>query len=381
MNRMDLSEYRILHVITRSDWGGAPRVVKLLAERTNADVAVACGGEGRLIEELEKLGITVFNFPYLESEPRLFSDIKSFQSLFKVLKKESFDLVHCHSTKAGLIGRLSAVALNIPTIFTVHGWGFYNTEYDRLAPVITLGERLLARVTNQIVCVSNNDLDQGKYHGITQHTRSKVIHNGVPPLSLENPRTNLADICPIDPDKPVIGAIARLAPQKNPLSILRTAKKLRDQGYNTQTVLIGKGSLMRKCEKYVQKNNLVDVHLLGFREDALEILPDLDVFLLPSEFEGFPLTILESLHAGVPLVAYDVGGVSEAIENGYTGYVVPKGEHEMFVESVIDVIYNENVNGEMSTNARKIAHEKFTADRMASEYDQVYKQVLEENNF
>ena len=377
---MDLPEKRVLHVITRSEWGGAPRIVELLAEGTDADVAVACGPGGRLIDELRANDIPVFEQPRLDSDPDPVADARAFLDLLGLLRRESFDLVHCHSTKAGLLGRLAAAATNTPCIFTVHGWGFYNTEYGWVAPVIARGERLLARLTDEIVCVSRNDFEQGRRRGITSYTATEVIHNGVRPLSFPDDRTRLADVCDLDPNVPVIGAIARLAPQKKPLTILRTAKRLEDRGQSVQTILVGSGPLMDDCERYVTEHDLDDVYLLGFQEDALDMLPDLDVFLLPSRFEGFPLTVLESLHAGVPLVAYDVGGVAEAIDHGKTGFIVPAGDHDAFVEHVERLLGDDELRSQLSARARTTARSEFSAERMVADYKRVYERVLRQDS-
>jgi glycosyltransferase involved in cell wall biosynthesis len=373
---MDLSKKRILHIITRSDWGGAPRIVKLLAKETEAEVAVACGSGGRLIEELRAEAIPVFVQSSLQSPINPIADFQALFQLTRLLQNESFDLIHCHSTKAGLLGRFAAAVTNTPTVFTVHGWGFYNTEYDWARSVITQGERVLARVTEEIVCVSWNDLKQGRHSGIIQKTNSTVIHNGVRPLSFSDNRSHLEDVCSIDPATPVIGTIARLVPQKNPLAVLRTAKQLQDIGRTVQTVVIGSGPLAENCKQYVVEHNLENVHLLGFREDALELLTDFAAFLLPSQFEGFPLTVLESLHAGVPVVAYDVGGVAEAIQHGETGFIVSADDHVSFVEHVKQLLADDMQRSEMGDRAQAVACEKFSVGRMVSDYNRVYNRVL-----
>ncbi|WP_338756303.1 glycosyltransferase family 4 protein [Halobacterium salinarum] len=375
---MDLSKKHILHIITRSEWGGAPRVVNMLAKHSNPDTSVACGSGGRLISELREANVPVHELPQLESAPSPISDIRTLVQLCYLLNTKDFDLIHCHSTKAGLIGRLAGTITQTPTLFTVHGWGFYNTEYDKLSSAIIHGERFLAQITDAIVCVSENDLRQGDQHNITQNAMTKVIHNGVPPIEFDDDRTQISDICSITNDKPVLGAIVRLAPQKNPKAILRAGKKLQDRGRAVQVVIIGSGPLMAECEDYISKHNLDSVFLLGFQENALELLPDIDIFLLPSRFEGFPLTVLESLHAGVPIVAYDVGGVSEAVQEGCTGYVCAEGDHNQFVDNIEKIIKGDK-SSFMGSNARTIARERFSAQRMSNDYEDVYKQILRDD--
>ncbi|MFC7047196.1 glycosyltransferase family 4 protein [Halobacteriaceae archaeon GCM10025711] len=367
----------ILHVITRSDWGGAPKIVETLATGTEADTAVACGSGGKLINRLEDSSVDVFEIEQLKSPPDPLADLKALSRVISILNSGDFDLVHCHSTKAGALGRIAAAIVGLPSVFTVHGWGFYNTEYRWLSTTIKVGERLLARTTDSIVCVSENDLKVGESMKISSKAAdSRVVKNGIPEIGLPDTRNSIYDQINLDRDIPVIGAIARLAPQKNPIAILRTVKELRDQGIEVAVVLIGDGPLMSECREFIEHANINNAYLLGFVEDALELLPDLDVFLLPSRFEGLPLTVLESMHLGVPLVAYDVGGVPEVIEDGETGYVVPKGDFESFVAATQNLVENEDLRVQFSQRARELAVKNYSADRMISEYEAVYDDLL-----
>lgn len=371
-----LADADILQIITRSDWGGAPLVVKLLATRTQANTAVACGTGGRLIDELQQEDIPVFEQPSLQSPPDPVADARAFADLYRLLRRESFDLVHCHSTKAGLLGRLAARFAGIPTIFTVHGWGFYNTGYDRAAPVIAYGERALARITDAIVCVAENDLVEGRNRGIVEHTETTVIHNGIPSLSSPQNRLTLAEEADIKPNSLVIGTIARLDPAKNPIEILRVGGELQQRGHEVELIMIGDGPLAERCERYADKHN-IDVHFLGFYMRARELLEDFDVFLMPSRFEGFPITVLECLHAGVPVVAYDVGGIAEAVTDGETGFMIPSGDREGFVDRVEELVADPKRRKEMSAHAETVAQTHYTAKRMVADYERVYANVLD----
>jgi glycosyltransferase involved in cell wall biosynthesis len=371
---MNATEPDVLHVITRSDWGGAQRIVTLLAAEAEANTAVACGTGGKLIDELRARETPVFEQSSLQSPPGP-ADARAFVDLYRLLRRESFDLVHCHSTKAGMVGRSAARLTGTPTVFTVHSWGFYNTGYDWAAPVMTRIERFLARSTDALVCVSENDLAEGRDRGIVQRTHSEVIHNGVPPISVPSDRRTLFEEAGIEPGTVVVGAIARLVDQKNPIEIVRIAGELQRRGHDATAVVIGDGPLGADCKRYADDHG-IEIHLLGFRERALELLLDFDVFLLPSEFEGFPLTVLESLHAGVPVVAYDVGGVGEAVVDGETGFVVAPGDATAFADRVERLVTDADRRNEMGNHAKTVAAKEFTAQRMAAEYDQLYADVL-----
>jgi glycosyltransferase involved in cell wall biosynthesis len=288
------------------------------------------------------------------------------------LRRNSFDLVHCHSTKAGALGRFAAAATRTPRLFTVHGWGFYNVEYDWLGPIITNGERLLTRLSDAVVCVSENDQLQARERGVFGVGDGIVIHNGIPPLTPDSDRSTVTTELDVDPGATVIGAVARLSEQKNPMAIVRAAQRVQADGHEVTLVLIGSGPLAEECRRYARTHS-VDARIPGFRDDALELLADIDVFLLPSRFEGLPLTVLEAMHLGIPIVAYDVGGVAEAVSDGDTGLVVPEGSFEQFVQSVERLVADQNQRKQFGQRARERARAQFTAARMIDEYETLYE--------
>lgn len=374
-----MNRARILQVITRSDWGGAPRVVASLATEMDAETEVACGPGGRLIEDLRAADVPVHIQPHLQSTPGA-CDLLAFADLWQLIRVNDYDLVHCHSTKAGVLGRVAATLNDIPTIFTVHGWGFYNTSYDHLEPLLVRAERRLAHMTDHVVCVSHNDRREGRARNILAPDEGTVIHNGIRPLDDRTTDADIRAVFDIPTDHMIIGAITRLAPQKDPLAILRTAAALRNRDHAVSTVLIGKGPLMNECRSFVNDRDLENVYLAGFREDALSLLPEFDVFLLPSRFEGFPLTVLECLHAGVPVVAYDVGGVAEAIDSGVVGEIVPAGEEERFVEAVAALVSDPDRLATYARRARLVGSQHFTVNKMIKKYNKIYNKTINIEN-
>ena len=373
-----MSSPRILQVITRSDWGGAPRIVESLATQINEVAAVACGPGGRLIERLEENNVPVYVQPHLQSSPDP-KDVLAYRDLQQLIVEGEFDIVHSHSTKAGALSRIAAARADVPTVFTVHGWGFYNTKYGSLRPLVIRGEQFLEKRTDEIVCVSENDYKQGIRQGILSSNKGTVIHNGIQPLDYSSDRNTLYEKFDIDQDIPIIGSIGRIAPQKNPIATLKAARELKQRGQNAATILIGSGPLENKCEEFINKHNMDNIYLPGFIENALDFLPDFDVFLLPSRFEGFPLTVLECMHAGVPIVAHDVGGIAEAIVDGETGFVVPPhgdDEHDQFVDRVQNLLENPQRREHMGQQAQEVADKRFTERQMIAEYQDIYNEYI-----
>jgi glycosyltransferase involved in cell wall biosynthesis len=368
-------ETTVLHVITHSEWGGAQRVVALLAKRLPGQTTVACGPGGRLVQELLMSDVNVETQPHLRSPPDPVSDFRALVDLRRLFGRVEPDIVHLHSTKAGILGRIAAMRLDCPTVFTVHGWGFYNTGYPRLATGLRYLERLLAARTTEIVCVSRADYERGVKHGILDG-RGTVIQNGIEQLP-HGGDVDLRAELDLDSNATVVGSVGRLVEQKNPIEAIEALCELRSRGVEAELVLVGSGPLLSDCRRYVNERELDSVHLLGFREDAYDLLADFDVFLMPSKFEGLPLSAIEACQLGVPVVAYDVGGISEVVVDGECGYVVPAGDRGALVDALERLATDQALRIKYSRMAIERAHERFSADRMIADYETVYNRLLE----
>jgi glycosyltransferase involved in cell wall biosynthesis len=364
----------VLHVITESSWGGAQRIVNLLCEWTSPVCQVACGTGGRLIDELSRTNVPVQLQPNLVRQPAPKSDSLALKELIHTIRRVDPDVVHCHSTKAGILGRIAGLIVSAPVVFTVHGWGFYNTEYQTVQPAIVGAERLLSKITDRTVCVSENDLQQGLQRSVLSTQSATVIRNGIPRPVVDTAQITLREELSLRPEQVLIGAVARLAEQKAPEQVLRLGRRLRDAGHSVATVLVGDGPLKEDCERLAASDP--DSYVLGFREDALACMAAFDLFALPSRFEGLPLTVLEAMHLGVPVIGYDVGGVSEAVTDGMTGRLVKPREFDILCRRAGELVDDEELRARFGKEAAEKAARNFTAVRMAQEYDRVYQQVV-----
>lgn len=373
-----LDDADILHVITGEEWGGAPRVVELLATQCRGTAAVACASNPRTVERFEARGLTVHPQPHLQSAPAPVGDVRAFRQLRSLVGDGRFDLVHCHSTKAGVLGRLAARLAGTPTVFTVHGWGFYNTEYERLAPVVVRLERVLARMTDSVVCVSSHDRAVGRQRGILESGTGRVVHNGIPPVEPPNVEDPLAELG-VDGDGVVVGSVGRLVEQKRPTALIAVGERLRARGHDVDVVWIGDGDLAERCRRRAADTGADRTHFVGFREDALALATGFDVFVLPSRFEGFPVTVLEAMHLGLPVVAYDVGGVGDAVVDGETGSLVAAGDRAAMVERIDRLLRAPALADRMGARGARRAAERFSVDRMVAGYERVYRDVLAES--
>jgi len=373
MNPKRETPVRVLQIITLSEWGGAQQVCYDLATRLHGDdftVEVACAPGGPLVEKLEKSGIKVHQINSLKRDFSPIQDLRCLFQLYSLFRRGKYQIVHCHSTKAGILGRIAAWLARVPRIyFTVHGWGFYNEqEYGWAQKILVLAERLSARFSTKIICVSENDLKQGLLRKIARAGKFALIHNGVAIENRERTGTLRREINAAD-EEVIFGMIARLRYPKDPILYLKAAKIVLEKNGGCHFVLIGDGSLYDQCVEFVSKNGLESrVHLLGFRKDARYLYSDFDVFVLSSLFEGLPLTVIEAMFAGLPVVASNIGGLPELVSDGRNGFLTIPGNPEDLAQKMLLLAEDAILRREMGQESRKIAESQFMLDRMIEEY-------------
>lgn len=305
---------RILLVITQgSEIGGAQLHVRDLALRLAEEghgVLLATGSAGPLTEALERYGIPHVICRRLQRSLHPWRDLRACWELRRVLTKFKPDLVSAHSSKAGIIARIVCRLSGVPCVFTVHGWSYSGPKGRALNRRL---ERLVVRFTTQVICVSHYDRALGIEAGLNER-RITVIHNGI------------ADIAPDlrarpgDAKRPRIVMVARFEDQKDHATLLRAVADIPD----VLVDLVGSGSRQGQIEKLAVDLGLKHrVCFWGAQPDVSPILASAHVFVLTSIYEGFPLTTLEAMRAGLPTIVTDVGGAAEAVLDGVTGYVIP----------------------------------------------------------
>lgn len=254
-----------------------------------------------------------------EIDPK--KDLSSFVSIRKEIKGFMPDIVHCHSSKAGVLGRLAAKTLNVKKVFyTPHAYSFQAKEFSNLKRFIFVSiEKFLSKNTTTFTFnVSQGEKDEALINKIDCADKFKVIYNGIPLISLPDKliiRKNLG----LPEDSFIIGNNARLSHAKNPLAFMSIAKNVISENPDIHFVYAGDGPLYNKCSEFIEENCLdKNIHLLGFREDAEIIVNAYDMFLITSTHEGLPYSLLESLRACVPIMGFSVTGIREIVstENG-----------------------------------------------------------------
>lgn len=373
---------RILHVITRSEWGGAQQVVCQLAEAQHKKghmVEVMCGEQGRLVCELQKAGVPVRFNRHLQRSLSC-KDIRAAVDLWKVCS-ERFDLIHAHSSKAGVFARLIGWLRGIPVCFTVHGFGV-SPNHPRWKQGLYFGvERWLAWLTDALVFVSNADEARARAQGWLDKAKySTVIFNGVRSSKKEIP--DLGETMPwknmsrkkfgIPCDAYVIGNLARVVWVKNPEFWQAVAKRFLEEDQEGYFIWFGgeddpslHGVTNRSCEGRIC--------FWGETENIDLAFQGIDVLFLSSRSEGMPLAVLEGMSRKKAILAPALPGLSEMLE-GECGLTYSPENVEQAV-ATLHRLKNRAERQRLGQNGYAKYLQVYTEERMVHDYMEVYQRI------
>ncbi|ABZ83436.1 glycosyltransferase, group 1 family protein, putative [Heliomicrobium modesticaldum Ice1] len=386
---------KVLQLITLSETGGAQKVVyELVCGLINRrqrkpdslpcvefDVSLASRAEGALVEWIKNDCPEVPFYPlqHLQREIDPLKDGLALLELWRLIRRIRPHIVHCHSSKAGILGRLAAYLAGVPVIlFTVHGWSFYGMAGFRRSLFRAL-EKWMTTITDAIVCVSEHDLKEGHSQQILTKASARVIHNGIPSeMEVGNFLPLRQDLLTNHQTAYTVVTVGRLAEQKDPWLFLDIAEKcaekcLQKNDCKMRFFWVGQGPLEKEIQAEIKKRNLTEwVSLLGERQDIPAILRQADLFLLTSRWEGLPIVILEAMRAGVPVLSVDVGGIREMIQSETTGIIVDTREPDAISTALLNLLQDPEKRKRLGTSVRGRFLQQFTVDMMLREYKKLY---------
>ncbi|MDQ0285987.1 glycosyltransferase involved in cell wall biosynthesis [Desulfofundulus luciae] len=379
-----MSKFKVLHVIRPARGGMKNHLLSLLSlgDKKLFEPVVACP-PGNMIQEIADLGIKVVPIPLAgELSPR--SDWRVLRILVDTLMAEKITIMHAHSAKAGLVARVAAKVARTPVVFmTAHNSIFYEFWPPWKKAAFAFGERLLARYTHRILTVSEALRQELLIRERLHPDRVVTIHNGIDPAPFrrEVDRRAVLRSLGLPPLGRLVGTIARLAPQKGVSYFLQAAAILcRD--YQVNFVVVGDGPLRMVLEEEGRALGLGGrLFFTGERRDIPQILAAMDVFVLPSITEGLPLTILEAMAAGKPVVATQVGGLPEVVVDGETGFLVPPRDPQALARALAQLLLERQKAEEMGQKGRQRVMQHFTVEAMVRKIEEEYKSALLSRGF
>jgi len=361
---------RVLYLITRAEHGGAQSHVLDLAlgMREQFEIAVATGEEGFLTEACRERGIPVHLIAGLEREIKPFEDLRGLGALMKLMRRIKPDIVHAHTFKAGFLGRLAAKRLNVAALYTVHMWPFGRAVPLSWRIAAPLCERMAVRWCDRIISVSELGVRTAAEHRICHPSKVVSILNGI---------TDHPARARLDRDKGLSCVmVARFTDFKDHALLLRAFARVPG---DARLKLVGDGDTLPAAKKLAEELGIRErVEFKGSRGDVPEVLAQTDVFVLASKTETLPISILEAMRAGLPVIASDVGGVSEEVVDGETGLLVSSGSVEELSNALSRLLADKTLRMTMGRAGRKRFEALFVADTMIGRTRALYELVLAE---
>ncbi len=366
---------RVLYVITRAERGGAQMHLLDLAVGMGRkfELHLATGEEGFLTQACRENGIAVHLIPHLEREIRPLDDLKAVWELSRLMRRIEPDLVHAHTFKAGFLGRFVANRLNIPAIYTSHMWPFGGAVPIAWRLVAPVCERQAAHWCDRIISVSALAAENAAQYGIGERSQVVSILNGI----FDHPKR-----ASLDHDKPghvkplTCTMVARFTQFKDHELLLRAFARVPG---DVTLRLAGDGDTLATARKLADDLGIRGrVQFDGARGDVPEILAQSDIFVLASRTETLPISILEAMRAGLPVIASDVGGVSEEVLDGETGILVSPGSVDEMTAALTRLLADKAMRVAMGQAGRKRFEQFFRAGEMIERTRALYTEVWEE---
>jgi glycosyltransferase involved in cell wall biosynthesis len=317
--------------------------------------------------------------PELRREVSPANDLKALLKLAKMMRNGRYHVVHTHSSKAGVLGRVAAKMARVPVIVhTVHGWSFHQQLTPRKLRFYVALEKIGDWCGHAAILVAEQDRAKGLAQGI-RAADYVVIRSGIELDRFGHPQIPPAEMrrqLGIPADALVVGSVTRLSPQKAPLDLIEAFAHIQGQFPDAWFVVVGDGPLRPEVEARSQQLGLTGrVILTGLRRDVPELLAAMDIFALSSLWEGLPRVLPQAMASGLPIVCTRADGTAEAIHEGQNGFLVEPGQPELLADKIIPLLHNPDQRRRMGEYGRQLAPE-FGADKMVQEIDRLYTKLL-----
>lgn len=366
-------DLKIVQLITRMDTIGGAQVhvrdISVELKKSGHDIYLVAGGKKNVHDVLEKDDIQLIYSKYLIRNLNLISDIKAVLEVRKIIRKIQPDIIAIHSSKAGVVGRIAGWSLRIPTIFTAHGWSYTDGVSKTKRRLYIFLETIMGRISDGVIAVSEYDKELAIKQKVLPGSKVFTIHNGV--HGIENQNKLFYSY-----KQPNIIMVARFAPPKRQLQLLKVLNQIRHIQW--KMYFAGDGPLLQMARDYVEREGLCDrVYFLGNRQDISDLLQKSDIFILQSDWEGLPLSILEAMRCGLPIIASDVGGVKEAVKQSINGFLIPKDDEQELLNRVAQLLTNPRMRLEMGKHGKSIYEEHFTFKKMMGKTLSFYEKTVE----
>jgi glycosyltransferase involved in cell wall biosynthesis len=372
-----MKKYKVLEVIRQGKVGGGESHVLSLVQgldKERFEPIVMTFVPGQMTKELENMGVKC----YIIDAKRSF-DFRVFHQISDILKKEEIDIIHAHGTRAVSNLIIPSFLHRIPMIYTVHGWSFHAGQNFVISKLRKWIEKIFCRYCERVICVSHSNRMTGVY---SFHLRNAVvIENGIDLARFNPGNPEIKDVrreLNIPGSVYVVGFMARMCFQKDPITFLKAIEIAHNEEPKIRGLLVGDGELNQAVSAYINHHDLRKVvYRQPFRSDVPDVLKAMDVFCLPSLWEGHPIAVLEAMAMGKPIIATPTDGSYEIIKNGKSGLLVDYKNPKMLAEAILRYYRNPEETGAIAQMAELMVTYLYDSKEVADEVMKIYTQVVE----
>ena len=379
---------KVLHIITRLDKGGSAENTFLTVkglDKEKYDVTLMSGPVEDASQErrtqVEEYGIRYIHLPVLVRNIHMVYDLIALFKIYRFLAKEKFDVVHTHTSKAGLLGRFAAKLAGTPlVVHTPHGHIFYGYFRRLKTKMFIRLEKIASRMTNKIVALTDREKSDYITHKIVREGKCIVIHSGIEldryrELTIEE-KNKLKKEIGIPEDAMVVGTAGRLISVKGPEFMIKASQHISLESPETYLVFAGDGPLKEDLQTLAKETGTdKNIIFLGWRDDVPRILSVFDIFLLPSLNEGMGRVLAEAMALGKPIVASNVGGIPDLVIHGKNGYLVPPQNPEELAKYTQLLLEDKDKREKMGRAGKEMAS-GFTHEAMVQKIARLYEELM-----
>ncbi len=362
---------RVLQAIRQGKIGGGESHVLDLVrfmDRTRFEPVVLSFTDGPMVSLLQQMNVPV----HVIASEKAF-DIGVWKKVRNFMKEQRIDIIHVHGTRANTNVMWAARRLRIPLIYTVHGWSFHDGLHPLMRKARILSEQFITRRAQANICVSESNRQTGlKTFG---RFNAEVIRNGINPEKF-NPAAQFPDIKAaygISAGTLVVGYIARMTLQKDPEGMIRGFHAALKTYPQMMLLMVGEGELKQAAIDTAAELGISDkVIFENFRQDVPAVLQGIDIYCLPSLWEGFPIGVLEAMAMGKTVVATDVDGTREAVSHGENGWLIPPKDTGALAAAIVKMAEDKSLREQLSKTAINTVREKYNVTGMTQRIENVY---------
>ncbi len=396
-----MENIKVLHIITRFDKGGSAQntYLSLLGLRKkNYQLSLVSGlslesemkheeikAKEKDIQILKSEGIEFTQCPSLLRRINIIKDLKAFFDIWRIIKKYNPLIVHTHSSKAGLTGRLAAKLAGAPIIVhTPHGHVFFGYFGPFKTKLFIIFEKLASRITDKIVALTNREKKDHILFKIAEEDKFSVIYSGIElnilKESSSEEKQNLKKELGIPENSLIVGTAGRLVPVKGPEFLVKASKYIISKYPDTYFMFTGDGPLEQDLKRKALEMGISDnIIFLGWRDDLVKIISIYDIFVLPSLNEGMGRVLVEAMALGKSIIASNVGGIPDLVIHGKNGFLVPPKNPKELAKYIQVLLEDKDKREKMGLAGKEMAY-NFTSERMVEKIANLYKKLLTQKN-